>query len=150
MANSTWRAADDTFGPFVESISRTSFDFTRLFEESIFSIGPSVLLLLVAPFRILYLSKAPRRVARSRLAISKLVSTNRFGPGRRQADRGTTATSSYFIRFTGRSPCTMDYAINATHSCVRCCCSFVVCSYCGLNLSIIYGALAFDPTELHY
>jgi ATP-binding cassette, subfamily C (CFTR/MRP), member 1 len=79
MANSTLRAADDTFGPFVESISRTSFDFTRLFEESVFSIGPSALLLLVAPFRILHLSKAPRRVARSPLAIGKLVSTTSFG-----------------------------------------------------------------------
>ncbi len=74
MSNLTFRAADNTFGPFVEPISTTYFDFTRLFEESIFSIGPSALLLLAVPPRIWYLSRIPRKVSRSPLALGKLVS----------------------------------------------------------------------------
>ncbi|KIW17984.1 hypothetical protein PV08_02270 [Exophiala spinifera] len=73
MANTTLNAADSLFGPVVKPISGTFFDFTRLFEESIFSIGPSAALMLIAPVRIWYLRKTPRKVVRDRLALSKLV-----------------------------------------------------------------------------
>jgi ATP-binding cassette, subfamily C (CFTR/MRP), member 1 len=73
MVNSTWSAVDDTFGPFVEPISTSDFDFTSLFEESIFAIGPSSLLLLLAPIRILQLSHGPQRVAAGHLGPLKLV-----------------------------------------------------------------------------
>lgn len=44
------------------------------YSRSRFTIVPSVLLILVATVRVPYLSKGPRRVARSPLAIGKLVS----------------------------------------------------------------------------
>ena len=149
MANSTLRAADDTFGPFVEPIARTSFDFTLLFEQSIFSIGPSALLLLVAPFRILCLSRSPRRVARSPLAIGKLVSGNNFGQGG-QADYGITATSGYLDHFACSKFCTMDDTSSPTDSGVHCCSNFVVRGHCGTGLFIIYGTRVFDPTKSDY
>lgn len=46
---------DDTFGPAVAAGCRDSFDFTLLFQQGILSIGPSALLLLLAPPRILQL-----------------------------------------------------------------------------------------------
>lgn len=47
------RSADQSFGPAV--VCPHVFDFTLLFEQSIFSIGPSVLFLLLVPLRILNL-----------------------------------------------------------------------------------------------
>lgn len=73
MANLTVPAADDTFGPFEPPISYALFDFTLLFEQSIFSIGPAALLLLVSPLRIAQLSNRRRVVRSSPLATAKLV-----------------------------------------------------------------------------
>ncbi|RAL17389.1 P-loop containing nucleoside triphosphate hydrolase protein [Aspergillus homomorphus CBS 101889] len=50
MAGSCSPAADDSFGPVIAC--PTIFDFTLLFEQSILSIGPSALLLLLVPWRI--------------------------------------------------------------------------------------------------
>lgn len=77
MANSTVTAADDRFGPFVEPLSREQFDFTLLFEQSIFTIGPSALLLLAAPVRLFRLSRARRVVRPSVLVNVKLVCASR-------------------------------------------------------------------------
>ncbi|KAJ0159330.1 Canalicular multispecific organic anion transporter 1 [Colletotrichum tanaceti] len=46
---------DNTFGPVIAAGCRASFDFTLLFEQSILSIGPSVLLLILIPPRLLQL-----------------------------------------------------------------------------------------------
>lgn len=53
------------FGPHLQN-AVNHFDFTLLFEQSIFSIGPDALFLLLFPFRLARLihetSKAPRTV----------------------------------------------------------------------------------------
>lgn len=43
--------ADDAFGPAVHSCRGSDFDFTLTFEQSLFQIAPSALLLLLAPLR---------------------------------------------------------------------------------------------------
>ncbi|GKZ48059.1 hypothetical protein AbraIFM66951_011809 [Aspergillus brasiliensis] len=50
MAASCSPAADDSFGPVVACPA--TFDFTLLFEQSILSIGPSAIFLLLVPWRI--------------------------------------------------------------------------------------------------
>ncbi|KAI2895843.1 hypothetical protein CBS63078_8455 [Aspergillus niger] len=50
MAGSCSSAADDSFGPVVACPA--TFDFTLLFEQSILSIGPSAIFLLLVPWRI--------------------------------------------------------------------------------------------------
>lgn len=57
--------ADYTFGPRVDPSCRT-FDFTLLFEQSIFSIGPAALFLLVSTARFWTL-KSKSRVAQGGL-----------------------------------------------------------------------------------
>ena len=64
---------DDTFGPYAGNC-RGGFDFTLLFEESILSILPLALLLLIAPFRISYLFRRTIKVDPSSWLASKLVS----------------------------------------------------------------------------
>ncbi|KAH6707481.1 ABC transporter-like protein [Leptodontidium sp. MPI-SDFR-AT-0119] len=68
--NST--AFDNTFGPFLNVTGKETFDFTLLFEETILSIGPSALLLLLIPPRILRLWKTPRKVTGSYLQTTKI------------------------------------------------------------------------------
>ncbi|KAH7346292.1 putative ATP-binding cassette transporter [Rhexocercosporidium sp. MPI-PUGE-AT-0058] len=57
------------FGPTTTDI----FDFTPLFENIFLSIVPSALLLLVLPFRLFFLRKESKKVSRSLLQGSKLV-----------------------------------------------------------------------------
>jgi ATP-binding cassette subfamily C (CFTR/MRP) protein 1 len=64
---------DDTFGPWAGPDCRSGFDFTLLFEESVLTILPLALLIFIAPFRILYLSKRQDRLRRSKLLFTKLV-----------------------------------------------------------------------------
>jgi hypothetical protein len=64
----------DDFGPAQSTHCQDKFDFTLLFEQSILSIGPSVLLLLVYPLRLLLLRSKSRSVVRPGvLAWTKLV-----------------------------------------------------------------------------
>lgn len=63
---------DDTFGPHAVNC-RGNFDFTLLFEETILSIVPFGILLLVGPPRIWYLFKKERKVVPSPLVSLKLV-----------------------------------------------------------------------------
>lgn len=65
---------DDRFGPFLQGTGRSLFDFTMLFEETILSILPSALLLLLIPLRLLRLRKAPRKVMSSNFRAIKSVS----------------------------------------------------------------------------
>lgn len=66
------KQVDDTFGPYAEGC-RGGFDFTLLFEESILSILPLALLLIVVPFRISYLFRRTIKVDPSSWLASKLV-----------------------------------------------------------------------------
>jgi len=52
------------------------FDFSLLFEQSILSIGPSAILLLVAPLRILQLSQSSYKVRKHPSKWSKIVSSS--------------------------------------------------------------------------
>lgn len=63
---------DDTFGPHAKEC-RDEFDFTLLFEESILSIVPLALLLLLAPNRIIYLFQKKTKVIHSPIIFAKLV-----------------------------------------------------------------------------
>ena len=65
---------DNNFGPFLQIPGKETFDFTLFFEETILSIGPSALLLLLIPPRIFRLWKSPRKVTGSYLQTAKIVS----------------------------------------------------------------------------
>ncbi|CZR62077.1 related to multidrug resistance protein [Phialocephala subalpina] len=68
-SNSSTLDSLDSFGPTVPG----EFDFTLLFQDTILSIAPSVLLLLALPLRIWALRGKPRKVARSHLYENKLL-----------------------------------------------------------------------------
>lgn len=72
MQSSQCTRLDDTFGPHAANC-RGDFDFTLLFEETILSLTPLAILLIVAPLRILYLFKKDRKVVQSPLLSLKLV-----------------------------------------------------------------------------
>jgi ATP-binding cassette subfamily C (CFTR/MRP) protein 1 len=72
--NSTSYSDDNHFGPFFELPGKEAFDFTLLFEETILSIAPSAILLLLTPPRILHLWKTPRKVSGRYLLTTKVVS----------------------------------------------------------------------------
>ncbi|PQE32692.1 ABC multidrug transporter protein [Rutstroemia sp. NJR-2017a WRK4] len=63
---------DDTFGPVIHGC-RENFDFTLLFEQSFFSILPSLLFILLSSRRIYSLRAQPRRVSGTSTQNSKLL-----------------------------------------------------------------------------
>jgi ATP-binding cassette subfamily C (CFTR/MRP) protein 1 len=69
---------DDTFGPAIGNCEsgavRGDFDFTLLFEQSVLSILPSALLLLVVPWRSLQLASQSRKVRKHSSHGLKIVS----------------------------------------------------------------------------
>ncbi|ORY71658.1 multidrug resistance-related protein [Pseudomassariella vexata] len=70
---------DNSFGPGVKSPDcRGSFDFTILFEESIFTILPATLFILLAPFRALRLLRRRIRVKRTALYAGKVVAIGAY------------------------------------------------------------------------
>ncbi|KAF5879184.1 putative abc multidrug protein [Botrytis fragariae] len=71
--NETGRVDDGNFGPFYKVPGKATFDFTLLFEETILSIVPSVLLLFLVPPRIQHLWKSPRKVIRSHILTTKVI-----------------------------------------------------------------------------
>jgi hypothetical protein len=72
--------ADASFGPVVDAACRDGFDFTLLFEQSIFVLLPASLLLLVAPLRLLKLRKASVKVTDNVSRAIKLVSCSPWLP----------------------------------------------------------------------
>jgi len=50
--------ADNVFGPVVAPPCRHGFDFTLLFEQTILSIAPSSIFLLLVPFRLFWLYRS--------------------------------------------------------------------------------------------
>jgi len=71
--NSSTCANDHSFGPTVEGC-RGDFDFTIVFEQSIFSIAPSTCFILLATARLFYLTKKPRILSYGSFQLAKLVS----------------------------------------------------------------------------
>ena len=65
-------SADKTFGPAVSENCRGGFDFTLLFEQSILSLAPSLLLFVCALGRILHLSQATVKILPSYVQLIKL------------------------------------------------------------------------------
>ncbi|KYK59812.1 hypothetical protein DCS_00946 [Drechmeria coniospora] len=65
-------SGDNSFGPAVTACARP-FDFTLLFEESILSILPSAILLVLTPIRLLSPSQKPCTVRGNALRTAKLV-----------------------------------------------------------------------------
>lgn len=64
---------DDTFGPHAKHC-RGGFDFTLLFEESLLSIVPNGLLLIIGLFRVFYsLKKKPKVVFTSWLPAKQVI-----------------------------------------------------------------------------
>ena len=63
---------DDTFGPYAGDC-RGGFDFTLLFQDSILSLLPLGVLLIVVPFRVSYLVRRSIKVDPSSWLASKLV-----------------------------------------------------------------------------
>ncbi|KFZ24484.1 hypothetical protein V502_01036 [Pseudogymnoascus sp. VKM F-4520 (FW-2644)] len=70
--NSTAYIDDNSFSPFFDLPGSATFDFTLLFEETILSITPSAILLLLIPPRILQLWKTPHKVISSYLLTTKI------------------------------------------------------------------------------
>ncbi|KAI3332982.1 ABC transporter [Ustulina deusta] len=64
--------ADLSFGPAIDSRCRDGFDFTLLFEESILSLIPAALFILVSPLRLVYLVKSPTKAGSSPARFQKL------------------------------------------------------------------------------
>jgi ATP-binding cassette subfamily C (CFTR/MRP) protein 1 len=64
---------DNDFGPAVHGC-RDNFDFTLLFETTILSIAPSLLVLLLATGRLLYLRSKPKLLWARQFQLFKLVS----------------------------------------------------------------------------
>ena len=75
MASSSCAAIDNSFGPHAGSC-RGGFDLTLLFEESILIVPITAVLLLVTPWRILYLlRKSTIKVKRNYWVYFKIVSS---------------------------------------------------------------------------
>ncbi|KAF2475450.1 canalicular multispecific organic anion transporter 1 [Lindgomyces ingoldianus] len=66
-------AVDDSFGPYAGEQCRGGFDFTLLFEDTIFCILPLILVFCMAPFRIFYLRRKRTKVSKSLLLPTKLL-----------------------------------------------------------------------------
>jgi ATP-binding cassette subfamily C (CFTR/MRP) protein 1 len=64
---------EDAFGPIVAPSCLHGFDFTLLFEESILTLGPIVLVCFAASIRIWKLWAVPEKVNRSWLYATKEV-----------------------------------------------------------------------------
>ncbi|GAB7351131.1 hypothetical protein MBLNU459_g1589t2 [Dothideomycetes sp. NU459] len=63
-------SADNVFGPIIDGCNHV--DFTLLFEQTIFSILPSTLLLFVAPLRVSEILQKPVKVLKQRGVVRKL------------------------------------------------------------------------------
>ena len=74
MSSSTMSCAhiDNTFGPYAKQC-RGGFDFTLFFEETILSILPLVIILLITPARIWYMIRRTNKVTGSQLFVLKSV-----------------------------------------------------------------------------
>lgn len=64
---------DDDFGPIVWTC-RDGFDFTLLFEETILSMAPSIMVIFLTGLRITYLRKRPRLFSAIKFQLLKSVS----------------------------------------------------------------------------
>jgi ATP-binding cassette, subfamily C (CFTR/MRP), member 1 len=73
MANITLASGDHDFGPFFELPGGRTFDSTLLFEDTLLSILPCSVFLVMVPIRIAQLWQASRKVTASPLRTVKIV-----------------------------------------------------------------------------
>ena len=67
-------AVDSTWGPWAGASCRGGLDFTLVFEESILSILPSVLVIIAAALQVAFLFGRPRQAGNGNLLWLKQVS----------------------------------------------------------------------------
>ncbi|KAI1348977.1 ABC transporter [Xylaria sp. FL0043] len=72
--------ADLSFGPAINSGCRGGFDFTLLFEESVLSLLPAALFILVAALRVVYLVKSHTKAGSNPARFQKLTVAFLYGP----------------------------------------------------------------------
>ncbi|KAI1930027.1 hypothetical protein LOZ60_001286 [Ophidiomyces ophidiicola] len=109
---------DDTFGPYALHC-RNSFDFTLLFEETLLTIVPIGLLMLITPFRIFYLLKKQKKVNDGPLIHLKLTALSAFAVlhlmllilwTRPSADRTRTSLATSALTLAGAAGfCLLSY-----------------------------------------
>ena len=73
-------SADDAFGPTVQGDCRQGFDFTLLFEQTVLSIPPACLLIILAPWRISRLLKSSIKTQSSPIRSAKTVCSPLIAP----------------------------------------------------------------------
>ncbi|KAI1277349.1 ABC transporter [Xylaria sp. FL0933] len=71
--------ADSSFGPAINSGCRGGFDFTLLFEESVLSLLPAALFILVAALRVVYLVKSRTKAGSNLACLQKLTVAFLYG-----------------------------------------------------------------------
>jgi ATP-binding cassette subfamily C (CFTR/MRP) protein 1 len=65
---------DDLFGPIIQGC-RSNFDFTLLFEQTILSIPPAAILLVLAPPRLVKLIRSRKKTLPNPIRSLKIVCT---------------------------------------------------------------------------
>jgi ATP-binding cassette subfamily C (CFTR/MRP) protein 1 len=106
---------DREFGPRVDQCRR-AFDFTQLFEECIFSIAPSVLLLLAATVRTFFRERSRPRVTGTSVLVLKLVVLSCFCAVQ------STILILRCLDSAGRTPTTIAAAVTAVTDAVAMAC----------------------------
>jgi hypothetical protein len=143
MANETlFRAVDDSFGPFFDPYQGAFFDFTLLFEETILSIAPSVLLLLAVPLRILWLLRQSRKVKLGPLRSTKIVSLKflQIKSSDQKVTSGAPGTAFSPFHSQYSKSCDMDNSISTTYQGIHSCRLCLPCHCCCLRSFVIFGA----------
>ena len=72
MATNSSSAADNQFGPAIRGF-RGNFDFTLLFEDAFLALVPSSILLMLMPFRTVWLWGSSKKVTESIARLNKIV-----------------------------------------------------------------------------
>lgn len=139
-----WCAVDNTFGPAVTDCCG-NFDFTLLFEESILSILPSAIFLLIVPSRLLHVYRGSKKVRRSLLQILKMVSFNET-----QHESCSLLRSSDQLCCVFRSANRVAYPLGKAwpfaHSNVSCIGDLGCSRCCSDRCSVIFLSQSLSPT----
>ena len=137
---------EDQFGPQVGAECLDGFDFTLLFEESMFSISISAILLVVIPLRIAYLIRKPRKVVSGVLQLVKLVRVIQFaiaGSADRQPHLAWMGHIDEFVRCATSDICITNLSWNKIYYPSSGC---FLCMFCQRLPCVIFGAHALDTT----
>ena len=91
--------ADDQIGPLISRACHRGFDFTLLFEQSVLSIVPSALFLLVYPFRIRALRSPHRKTIPNYAWAWKIVRAPYHRPRNRKTDISSSLRQAFMLHF---------------------------------------------------